>query len=56
MQENQEMDEGIELSETDKRRQRKRSVAIAFSLIFLVVLFYLLTILKFGPEIMNKPL
>lgn len=50
------LDEGLELTDADKKRRRKRSIAIAFSLIFLVVLFYLLTILKFGPEIMNKPL
>ncbi|MEP0519840.1 MAG: hypothetical protein ABJO09_07985 [Hyphomicrobiales bacterium] len=50
------LDEGLELTAADKKRRRKRSIAIAFSLIFLVVLFYLLTILKFGPEIMNKPL
>lgn len=53
---NSELDDGLELTAADKKRRRKRSIAIAFSLVFLVVLFYLLTILKFGPEIMNKPL
>lgn len=56
MENNQQMDDGLVLTDADKKRRRKRSIAIALSLIFLVVLFYLLTILKFGPEIMNKPL
>lgn len=45
---------GIELSEEDKRRRRARSIAIALGLLFLVVLFYVMTIFKFGPDIMNK--
>lgn len=56
MENDQHLDDGLVLSDEDKKRRRKRSVAIALGLIFLVVLFYLLTILKFGPEIMNKPL
>lgn len=49
-------DDGLELSPEDKKRRNKRSVAIALGLIFLVALFYLMTIFKFGPELMNKPL
>ena len=49
-------EEGVELSADDKKRRNKRSVAIALGLIFLVALFYLMTIFKFGPELMNKPL
>lgn len=56
MQNDQDLDDGLVLSEADKKRRRKRSVAIALGLIFLVVLFYLMTILKFGPELMNKPM
>lgn len=50
------LDDGLELSEEDKKRRNRRSVAIALGLIFLVALFYLMTIFKFGPDLMNKPL
>lgn len=49
-------EDGLELSPDDKRRRNKRSIAIALGLIFLVALFYLMTIFKFGPELLNKPL
>tara|TARA_R110002124_G_scaffold48028_5_gene142239 strand:- start:14262 stop:14468 length:207 start_codon:yes stop_codon:yes gene_type:complete len=50
------VEDGLVLSPEDKKRRRRRSVAIALGLIFLVALFYLMTIYKFGPELMNKPL
>lgn len=50
------VEDGLELSSEDKKRRYRRSVAIALGLIFLVALFYLMTIFKFGPEVMNKPL
>jgi uncharacterized membrane protein affecting hemolysin expression len=37
-------------------RQRSRSVAIAVGLVFLVVLFYLITIFKMGGSILNRAL
>ena len=37
-------------------RQRARSLAIAGGLLFLVVLFYLLTIFKMGPGVVNRPM
>ena len=46
----------IELSEEDKKRRNRRSVAIALGLVFLVILFYVMTVFKFGPDIMNRPL
>lgn len=48
-------DDGIVLSDEDKKRRNRRSVAIALGLVFLVVLFYLMTILKFGPELLSQP-
>ena len=42
-------------SEFQKRR-RARSVAIGLALTALVVLFYVLTIAKLGPQIMNRAL
>ncbi len=50
------VEDGLELSPEDKKRRTKRSIAIALGLLFLVALFYLMTIFKFGPELLNKPL
>jgi uncharacterized membrane protein (DUF485 family) len=35
-------------------RQRKRSIAIGLSLLFLAVLFYLVTLVKFGSAVTEK--
>ena len=48
-------DDGVVLTEEQKRARRTRSVAIAISLAVLVVLFYLVTLVK-GPGVMNRPL
>ena len=40
--------DGIVLTEEQKRRRNARSVAIALALVGLIVLFYVLTIVKFG--------
>ena len=48
--------ETIELTEAQKKRQRKRSMAIAFTLGALVLIFYAITIVKMGPGVMNRPL
>ena len=47
---------GIVLTEEQKRRQRARSIAIALVLGALVVLFYVVTIVKLGPGVLNRPL
>ena len=39
-----------------QRRRRTRSLAIALALGALVILFYVLTIAKLGPQILNRPL
>lgn len=46
----------IELTEKQRRARRNRSIAIGILLAALVVLFYTATIVKIGPEIMNKPM
>jgi hypothetical protein len=48
-------DDGIVLTEEQKRRRRARSIAIALSLGILVVLFYIVTLVK-GPAVLNRPL
>ena len=44
------------LSPEDLRRRRARSIAIGLSLAALVLLFYLVTIFKLGPQVLNRPL
>lgn len=44
------------LTEEQARRRRSRSIAIALVLAALVVLFYLVTVVKLGPGVMNRPL
>jgi hypothetical protein len=48
-------DEGVELTEAQKRARRSRSIAIALSLAALVVLFYVMTLVK-GPIVLVRPL
>lgn len=51
-----EVTEMVQLSDEQKKRQRKRSIAIAVSLACLVAIFYALTLVKMGPGILNRPL
>ena len=44
-------DNGIVLTEEQKRRRRARSIAIA-----LVLLVYFVTVVKLGPGVLNRPL
>jgi hypothetical protein len=44
------------LSPEEQQRRRRRSVAIALALGALVVLFYVVTIAKLGPQIVQRPL
>jgi hypothetical protein len=53
---NEPADNGIVLTEEQKRRRRARSIAIALSLLALVLLVYFVTIAKLGPAVMNRPL
>lgn len=39
-----------------KARQRKRSIAIAWVLAALAVLFYIVTIVRMGGQVFNRPL
>ena len=52
----QDGDDGIVLTEEQKRRRRARNIAIALVLGGLVVLFYVLTIVKLGPGVLRRPL
>lgn len=48
--------DGIRLTEEQKRRRRARSIAIGLALAGLVALFYIVTIVKLGPGVLNRPL
>lgn len=49
-------DDGIRLTEEQRRRRRARSIAIAVALAALAVLFYVVTIVKLGPGVVERPL
>jgi hypothetical protein len=42
--------------EERKRRQRMRSLAIAWTLAALVILFFIVTIVRLGGNVANRPL
>ena len=50
------MIEHVNLTDKQKKARRRRSIAIALVLVALVVLFYIATIIKFGPAILDRPL
>jgi len=49
-------DNGIVLTDEQKRRRRARSIAIALVLAALALLFYAVTIVKLGPGVLRRPL
>ncbi len=42
-------DKGVVLTDEQKKSRKRRSLAIALVLTFLVILFYVVTIVKLGP-------
>lgn len=51
-----EIAEYVTLTDVQKRRRRARSLAIALTLGALCLLFYVVTIVKLGPGVLNRPL
>jgi hypothetical protein len=51
-----EPDNGVVLTPEQQRRRRARSLAIALTLAALVLLFYIVTLVKLGPGVLNRPL
>ena len=49
-------EDGIVLTEEQKRRRRARSIALGLVLGTLVLLVYVVTIVKLGPGVLNRPL
>ena len=49
--------EGVRpLTPVEAKARRKRSIAIALTLGALVLLFFVLTIAKLGPQVLQRPL
>ncbi len=48
-------DDGVVLTEAQRRARRSRSIAIALTLAALVVLFYVMTLVK-GPIVLVRPI
>ncbi|WP_230530765.1 hypothetical protein [Microvirga roseola] len=44
------------LTPEEQKRRRNRSVALALVLGALVLIFYVVTMAKFGPQILQRPL
>lgn len=49
-------EEGVVLTPDQLRRRRARSIALALVLGFLALLFYVVTVVKLGPNVLNRPL
>jgi hypothetical protein len=49
-------DDRRRLTREQARRRRTRSIVLALALAALAVIFYVLTMVKFGPGVMDRPL
>jgi hypothetical protein len=47
-------DDMVTLTDNQKKAQRSRSIAIAIALAAMVVIFYVATLAKFGPAILDR--
>ena len=48
--------ERVTPTEPQKKAQRSRSLAIGFALAALVIIFYVATVIKFGPALLQRPM
>lgn len=46
--------DSVELTEAQKKARRSRSVALGIVLAALVIIFYVVTIVKIGPGVMDR--
>ena len=49
-------DDGVKLTEAQKKARRSRSVAIALALVAFVVIMYVVTMVKLGPGVFVRPM
>jgi hypothetical protein len=47
-------EDGVRLTDAERSRQRRRSIAIALMLGGLVVLFYLVTVVRIGSNVVKR--
>jgi ribosomal protein L30E len=47
---------GIVLSAEQRRRRRARSIVLALVLAGFAILFYAVTIVKLGPQVLHRPI
>jgi hypothetical protein len=52
----EEEDRGVKLTPEQEKSRRQRNLAIALAVGFFVLLFYVVTIVKLGPGVLNLPL
>jgi hypothetical protein len=45
---------GVVLTDEQRRRRRARSIALALVLAALALLFYVVTVVKLGPDVLNR--
>jgi hypothetical protein len=48
--------DGVVLSPEQRRRRRVRSIVLALVLAALALLFYAVTVVKLGPNVLNRPI
>lgn len=46
----------VTLTEAQKKARRSRSIAIALALVAFVAVMYIVTIVKMGPAILDRPM
>jgi cell division protein FtsB len=49
-------EEKFEMTEAQKKARRSRSIALGLVLAALVVLFYVITVVKLGPGLFDRPM
>jgi hypothetical protein len=48
--------DGVVLTDEQRRRRRARSIALGLVLAALAILFYVVTVVKLGPNVLNRPI
>jgi len=51
-----EEDDRVTLTDSQRKAQRSRSLAIALALVAFVVIMYIVTVIKMGPAILDRPM
>ena len=49
------MGDMIQLTDEQKKRRRSRSIAIAWALVAMMALFFVVTIVRLGSNLANRP-